>query len=46
LWKSDHRYLTRYVTKEMDQSLNEGAKAVMKGLARMAKKKKKTRTKK
>jgi hypothetical protein len=37
LWKSDHRYLNRYITKEMHQHLNESGKAFAEGLARMAK---------
>src|SRR6516165_3357663 len=46
LLPSERRYLTRYTTKETEQRLNEGAKAIMEGFARMAKKKKKTRAKK
>ena len=34
---SERRYLTRYITKEMDQSLRETGKAFAEGFARMAK---------
>jgi hypothetical protein len=33
---SDPRYLTRYITKEMDQELRETGKAIAAGFARMA----------
>jgi hypothetical protein len=34
---SERHYLTRYITKDMDQQLRETGKAIMEGFARMAK---------